>query len=176
MAVSDSSSDGPTVAQSNARLIERFYAALQRQDPDAMAACYAEDATFKDIAFDLSGRDKIWEMWRMVCNKKVDSTIDGITADAQKGRAHWVARYPFGKNNRWVVNDTNAEFTFANGKIIEHIDHADPLKWARQAYAPPMGEILGRVELLRKAGARRKLKKFLAKNPKPKPKPTPARP
>jgi ketosteroid isomerase-like protein len=149
----------------NARTIERLYAALQARDPDAMAACYADDATFRDIAFDLRGRAAILRMWRLVCSKKVRNEITAIHADEQKGRAHWEAHYRFGKRNRPVHNVTDAEFTFRGGRIVAHVDHADALAWARQAYGPVVGEVLGRVGPLRRFGARLKLKAFARENP-----------
>lgn len=39
------------MAHPNAELIERFYQAFQRLDGEAMAACYAPQATFHDPAF-----------------------------------------------------------------------------------------------------------------------------
>lgn len=38
------------MAHPNAELIERFYQAFQRLDGEAMAACYAPQATFHDPA------------------------------------------------------------------------------------------------------------------------------
>ena len=41
-------------AEDNKQLIERFYAAFGRRDGDAMAACYAPDASFSDPVFPLT--------------------------------------------------------------------------------------------------------------------------
>jgi ketosteroid isomerase-like protein len=38
-------------AQANKQLIERFYAAFNSRDGDAMAACYAPGARFHDPVF-----------------------------------------------------------------------------------------------------------------------------
>jgi ketosteroid isomerase-like protein len=157
MAVTVASPEGGANAHPNALLIERLYTALEARDPKAMAACYAENATFKDIAFRRNGREKIHQMWRLVCSKPVKSKIDEIVADDRKGHAHWVACYKFGRRERPVRNDTHAEFAFESGKIVEHVDHADPLAWSKQAYAGVVGEVLGRVGPLRRFGAWLKL-------------------
>ena len=50
-------------------LIERFYAAFDRKDGDAMAACYAPDARFSDPAFgELRGAEP-GAMWRMLTSQ-----------------------------------------------------------------------------------------------------------
>src|SRR5262245_4135003 len=49
--------------QHNAKLLEQLYNSLGRHDYQAMANCYHPDARFRDIAFDLKGRDQIRAMW-----------------------------------------------------------------------------------------------------------------
>ncbi len=159
--MSDTSSRESSGSHANARTIERLYAALRARDGDAMAACYAERAKFRDIAFQLDGREAIRGMWRMVCSKQVDSTISEIKANADTGSAHWVACYRFGRHSRPVVNDTHAKFRFREGKITEHIDEADAYAWATQAYGLPLGHVLAVVGPLRRFGAGLKLKRFL---------------
>ena len=43
----------------NQHSIENFYSAFARLDPDAMAQCYAEDASFDDEVFSLRGRREV---------------------------------------------------------------------------------------------------------------------
>ena len=40
-------------------VLTRLFTALDRHDHEAMAACYAENASFRDIAFKLQGRTRI---------------------------------------------------------------------------------------------------------------------
>ena len=49
----------------NAELITRFYTALSRLDGAAMAACYADDATFSDPVFPGLKNGEPGKMWRM---------------------------------------------------------------------------------------------------------------
>ena len=160
----------------NAQRIETLYAALAKGDPDAAAACYAENAYFKDIAFRRRGRKKIHEMWRMVCHAKPKVTFESVTADDQRGSGCWTADYMFGKTDakpgrpakpgRHVVNNVTSEFTFrADGLIVEHHDHCDPKAWARQAYPSPMSFFAGSVEPLRRLAAACKLYIFLKSHP-----------
>src|SRR5688572_30090324 len=55
----------------NARLIETLYSAIRANDADAITACYAPDASFEDIAFELEGREMIRDMWRMICDAEI---------------------------------------------------------------------------------------------------------
>ena len=120
---------------SNAKLIEDFYTAFQALDAESMSACYAEDIEFSDPVFThLSGK-QAGDMWRMLCSRAQDFslTFDGVEADDQRGRAHWVATYVFSQTGRVIVNDIQASFEFKDGKIVKHKDHFDLWKWARQA-------------------------------------------
>ncbi|WP_137884987.1 nuclear transport factor 2 family protein [Pseudomonas sp. 2FE] len=119
----------------NAELISRFYQAFQRLDGEAMAACYAEDVRFSDPVFsDLQGREA-GDMWRMLASRaqNFSLTYSDVQADDQQGSARWVATYLFSQTGRIVVNQIQARFVFRDGKIIEHHDHFDLWRWARQA-------------------------------------------
>lgn len=119
----------------NAELITRFYTALSRLDGAAMAACYADDATFSDPVFPGLKNGEPGKMWRMLTTRGKDMTVvfDGIEADDSSGKAHWVATYTFSGTGARVVNDIQARFTFKNGKIATHRDQFDLYKWMRQA-------------------------------------------
>ena len=149
----------------NAQKIQEFYTAIRRGE-EAAADCYAPDASFEDIAFRLTNREDIRNMWRLVCSAAPVVEFDSVSADAEGGRAHWTACYVFGKTRskpgRPVKNDTTSEFRFRDGQIVQQRDHADAPQWARQAYRFPIGIVLGRVGPLRRWGARRKLNKFVA--------------
>lgn len=149
----------------NAQRIETLYTALANGDPDAVTACYADDAYFEDIAFRRHGREQIHEMWRLVCHAKPKVTFASATADDQRGSGRWTADYMFGKTGtkpgRRVVNNSTSVFTFRDGLIVEHRDHCDAMAWARQAFPFPVALILGSVAPLRRFAAARKLKKFL---------------
>ena len=116
-------------------LITHFYEAFQRLDAEAMAACYTDDVVFSDPVFgELRGRD-VSDMWRMLTARAKDFTLtfDRVQANAQTGRAHWLATYVFGQSGAVVINDIEARFVFRDGKICEHHDHFDLWRWSRQA-------------------------------------------
>jgi ketosteroid isomerase-like protein len=146
----------------NADLIERFYAALGSRDGDAMAACYASEGTFEDPAFGKLNADEAGAMWRMLTSRAGDLTVDvsEITADDGTGSARWIAHYTFTQTGRPVVNDIRASFRFANGLIVQHHDHFDWWRWARQALGPA-GLLLGWNPLFHNA-ARNKARGTLA--------------
>ncbi|MDF5939455.1 nuclear transport factor 2 family protein [Pseudomonas aeruginosa] len=75
------------MAHPNAELIERFYQAFQRLDGEAMAACYAPQATFHDPAFgELRGRE-VGDMWRLLTSRARDFRLDyaNVRADENEG-------------------------------------------------------------------------------------------
>lgn len=159
----------------NAQRIETLYAALAKGDPDAAAACYADDAYFEDIAFRRHGRKKIHEMWRMVCHAKPEVKFGSVIADDQRGSGRWTADYMFGRSEKEpdkkpghrVFNNLTSEFTFdAKGLIVKHHDYCDPKAWARQAYpSSPMSFFAGSIEPLRRLAAACKLYIFLKTHP-----------
>lgn len=124
-------------ADANRETIERFYAAFGQCNGAAMTAEYAQGAHFRDPAFgDLQGAD-IGAMWRMLTSRATDLKIElhEHEADEESGSAHWIARYTF-STGRAVVNDIQAKFRFADGKIVDHVDDFDFRRWARQALGP----------------------------------------
>jgi ketosteroid isomerase-like protein len=151
----------------NAQLIQRFYDALHRHDAETMCACYAPDATFTDSVFlGLSG-DQVRGMWRMLCHRGKDLTVtvSGIEADDRQGKAHWEARYTFSGTGKKVLNIIDAEFTFAEGKIIKHVDIFDLYKWSKQALGTK-GLLLGWLPSVQekiRAQARGNLDKFMSR-------------
>ena len=148
-------------------LIERFYAAFARRDGDAMAACYAPDATFSDPVFVGLRGEEPGAMWRMLTGRAEDLEVRLVEhrADDSSGSAHWLASYTFGQTGRRVDNDVRAFFRFRDGLIAEHRDEFSFHRWARQALGPP-GLLLGWTPLL-KASVRRRaragLDEFLAR-------------
>jgi ketosteroid isomerase-like protein len=128
-------------AETNRQLIHRLYEALGRGDGEAMAACYAPKATFRDPAFgDLKG-EEVGDMWRMLTGRSRDLKVELAEHDAGEdtGTARWIARYTFTPTKRRVVNEGKAQFRFEGGLIIEHVDRFSFYKWARQALGPVGG-------------------------------------
>ena len=134
----------------NAQLVTDFYAAFQRRDGEAMAACYHRDVCFSDPVFpDLRG-ERAGAMWKMLCERATDLAVEArdITADDARGSAVWDARYTFGGTGRRVHNRIRATFEFADGVIVRHRDEFDLYRWARQALGPA-GVLLGWTPLVR---------------------------
>lgn len=137
-------------AHPNAELLTRFYAAFDRRDGDAMAACYAPDARFSDPVFpDLRGAEP-GAMWRMLTSRADDLRVELLdrSADDTAGSARCMARYTFAQTGRPVVNHIQSTFVFAGGLIVEQHDTFDFHRWARQALGLP-GLLLGWTPLLR---------------------------
>jgi ketosteroid isomerase-like protein len=139
----------------NGSLIERFYAAFGRRDGEAMAACYAPDATFRDPVFGQLNGPEIGAMWTMLTGRAPDLKIELVEHDAgeSQGSARWLAHYTFSQTGRPVDNDVRASFRFADGLIVDHTDRFGFYKWARQALGI-QGMLLGWTPQLR-LGVRR---------------------
>jgi uncharacterized protein len=122
----------------NAELIQGFYQAFDRRDGEAMAACYRPDGRFRDPAFGELTGEQAGRMWRMLTGRASDLSVELLEheADAERGSAHWVARYAFGATGRPVVNDVRASFRFDGGRFAEHVDEFSFFRWSRQALGP----------------------------------------
>ncbi|MET3115853.1 ketosteroid isomerase-like protein [Undibacterium sp. GrIS 1.8] len=136
----------------NAQLITQFYTAFQRLDAEAMAACYAADVIFSDPVFPSLQGAEAADMWRMLTSKAQNFSVvfDGISADDQRGQAHWVATYTFSQTGNTVINDIHASFALRDGKIVQHTDQFDLWKWSRQALGLK-GWLLGWTPLVKNA-------------------------
>jgi ketosteroid isomerase-like protein len=136
----------------NAALITAFYTAFQKLDAETMAGCYAPDVHFGDPVFPSLHGAEASDMWRMLAARAKDFSLvfDGVEADEQTGRAHWVATYIFSQTGNTVVNDIHASFIFRDGKIVRHVDSFDLWRWSRQALGTK-GLLLGWTQLVSKA-------------------------
>ena len=69
----------------DADVVQRLYAAFDRRDGEAMAACYAPDAHFRDPVFgDLTGAEA-GAMWRMLTRTARDLKVELAEHDARLG-------------------------------------------------------------------------------------------
>ena len=152
--------------------IERFYSAFAQLDHATMLASYAEDASFRDEAFQLKGREQIGGMWRMLCEATKAKgmahwklSYDSVKSAGRTGSAHWEAHYLFSATGRLVHNKIDANMVFdERGLIVEHVDRFDFAAWSRQALGAP-GWLLGWTPFLRnkvKAQAAANLQRYLA--------------
>jgi ketosteroid isomerase-like protein len=123
------------MTDSNAALIQRFYEAFQRQDADAMAACYAPDVEFTDPVFGVLRGSEAGDMWRMLIARATEFslTFDTIQTVGQTATAKWVATYRFTQTGRMVINPIRSRFVIRDGLIVEHRDTFDLWAWSRQA-------------------------------------------
>ena len=137
------------MSDANRELIRTLYGALGRKDGEAMAACYAPTARFRDPAFgELSG-EEAGDMWRMLTDRAEDLSVELVEHEAgeDSGSARWIARYTFTQTGRKVTNNGRASFRFAGGLIVEHVDEFSFFAWSRQALGP-LGLALGWTPLL----------------------------
>ncbi len=154
----------------NEKLITEFYRAFSQLDYSTMNACYHDRATFRDPVFELNTRREITGMWKMLCTgaREFELTFKDVQAGEENGSAYWEARYLFTQTGRKVVNRIDAEFTFKDGLIFEHIDRFNFWNWSRQALGLP-GLLLGWTPLLRtqvQEQAKKRLNAFLSANEK----------
>jgi ketosteroid isomerase-like protein len=131
--------------------IQTLYAALDRHDGEAAAACYTDDAVFEDPAFGRLSGGAVKDMWRMLTERSTDLAVTlgdpGVSDDGRTGRAHWSATYTFTTTRRSVVNEIEARYTFAGGLISEQVDTFPLRRWGAQALGTK-GAVLGLTPLL----------------------------
>lgn len=130
----------------SADTLQALYEAFAARDGDAMAACYAPEATFEDPVFRLSGGD-VGDMWRMLTEAGGDLRIAYRIVD--DAHVEWAADYRF--QGRPVHNEIRSAFTFApDGRIATQVDRFDFPRWAGQALGVP-GKLFGRFGFIRSA-------------------------
>ncbi len=137
--------------QVSAATIQGLYAALDRHDGEAAAACYTDDAVFEDPAFGRLTDGAAKDMWRMLCERSPDLSVTlhdhGVGDDGRTGWARWSATYTFTSTGRTVLNEIDAEFEFAGGLIRRQVDAFPLRKWGAQALGAK-GAVLGMTPLL----------------------------
>ena len=153
-----------TDTASHASLLTTFFAAFSKRDWAGMAACYHPDVSFRDEVFSLKGK-QAKAMWHMLCEggKDMQVVASRISAEGQKGKAHWEATYTFSATGRKVKNVIDAEFKFKDGLIVSHWDEWSFWRWAAQALGP-VGLFLGWMPRLQQKVQKRaagNLEKFI---------------
>ncbi len=123
----------------NMRLLDRFYRGVQDHDHQSVAACYHPNATFKDIAFDLSGKKMIYAMWHMIAGTDLRIKYNVEQANETTGSARWHADYTFRDTGRKVHNKLSSTFQFRDGLILGQVDDCNALRWGIQALGPARG-------------------------------------
>ncbi len=138
-----------TNAETQAALT-RFYDAFARREGETMAAMYAQDATFEDPVFRLTGAD-IGKMWIGLARNAKDFSVQYTVAKAGAGNGvvEWTARYLF-SGKRPVVNVIVSEIEMKDGLIVRQKDTFDFPRWAAQALGLP-GALFGRTAWMRRS-------------------------
>jgi ketosteroid isomerase-like protein len=151
---------------SHEELLQRLFQCLNAHDHEGVAACYQEQATFRDIAFTLKGRKQIHAMWAMIClpddkgtPSDIVATVEELTADGSGGRAVVVDDYTFRSTKKRVHNRVRSTFEFRDGLILRQIDQCSAVDWARQAFGNAFGTFLGIAGPVRRMLTMSKLKK-----------------
>ncbi len=149
--------------------LERFYAAFDRADGDAMAACYAPSARFSDPVYPELTGPEIGAMWRMLTGRARELSVEvrALKSDDHSGSATWMARYLFGPDRRPVANLVTSTFELSDGLIEAQRDVFDFHGWSAMALGPK-GRLLGWTPFVRKAvrtEAAEGLRTYMAANP-----------
>lgn len=149
----------------NEQLLTKLFNCLNAHDHVGMAECYAEDATFLDIAFTLKNKKQIHAMWSMACSDNkagvksdIAATVKELSANDSTGRAIVIYDYTFRDTGREVHNQIVSMFEFRAGKISKQTDDCDAAAWARQAFGGFKGFVAGHIGFVRRGKAMKKLK------------------
>jgi len=109
-----------------------------------MHSYYHKDAQFTDPVFQNLTYKQTCAMWHMLCERGVDLEINitDVEANDITGSCVWNAHYTFSATGRKVHNIISADFTFQEGKIINHVDRFNLHRWMGMALGMK-GKILG---------------------------------
>lgn len=151
----------------NEQLIQHFYTCFKNGDFKGMQACYADNATFNDEAFNKLNAAEVKAMWQMLISSAKDMQISfsQIKATDNGATAHWEASYTFSATGRKVLNKIDATFVIEDGKIVAHYDEFNFYTWAKQAFGLT-GLILGWTSFFKQKvsdGAMQKLTAYMLK-------------
>jgi hypothetical protein len=146
------------------QVVQRFYEAFKAADAAGMAACYRTDATFQDLAFKLTGKKDIADMWRFVCHRRPGIWFGCIRTEDPEVKAHWVADYMF-QGKRHVNYGIDARFIIRDGLIEQHYDEASRWKWSKQALGFPKDLAVTLIPPILRRQAREELEKFKREHP-----------
>ena len=169
--------DDAALSARNRALIQTLYAGFANANPDAMAACYADDAVFSDDAFGRLEDGRVRHMWAMLLHRyrtsgeRPEFTLVAFEGTPDGGTAQWECKYNSPLNaERRVHNIISARFEICRraGRIVEHHDSFDFPHWATQAVGACIGCLSGPfacfcMHAVLQAGARRKLAAYEAK-------------
>jgi ketosteroid isomerase-like protein len=147
---------------SHSEVVTRLFTALQKHDHRAMADCYADDASFKDIAFEISGKKRIHAMWHMICEGDIRASFDIVSVTERVAVVKVVDDYTFRSSGRKVHNVIESRFRLNNGSIVDQEDACNAREWAEMALGGVSGFLAGRLAFLRRAKAHKMLDAFIA--------------
>jgi ketosteroid isomerase-like protein len=153
----------------NEKLIHDFYTAFQQRQYLPMQQSYHPEAKFHDPVFQDLSSEEVRAMWQMLLTSAKDLTVtfSTVQADDHRGSCQWEAWYTFSRTGRKVHNIVQAQFSFRDGKIIQHRDSFDLWRWSRQALGLS-GILLGWSPLVKnkiRRMAQAGLKKFMQPAP-----------
>jgi hypothetical protein len=149
----------------NAELLTRLFTSLDKHDHESMANCYHEKAKFRDIAFELRGKNQIHAMWHMISEGDIRATFKVNEVDDRSAFVSLVDNYTFSATGHKVRNVIESHFRFEKGVIIEQRDACDAKTWAGMALGGVKGFLAGRLAFVRQKKARATLDAFIAKHP-----------
>lgn len=163
------SAEAPNDGAANRSLIKTFYTAFGQRDVDSMLSCYHPQVVFSDPVFGTLAAVETQAMWRMLNARARDLRVEfrDVEAGERRGRAHWEAWYTFAATGRAVHNRIDADFQFADGLIVRHVDRFSLWRWAAMALGAK-GAMLGWVPSVRgaiRAQAAKGLAAYLASAP-----------
>ncbi|MFM8584600.1 MAG: nuclear transport factor 2 family protein, partial [Planctomycetaceae bacterium] len=150
--------DSAMTRHAHAQLIRRYFGCLACGDYVGMQACLDPKVEFRDLGFDLRGKEAVGLMWRMICTRQtgIRVSVRDIRWEQGEWLARWECQYDFAADAnatpRAVHNKIDAHFQFdkESGLIVQHHDKAEFWPWFEQAMGPK-GKALHLVDMLEDA-------------------------
>ncbi len=143
--------------------VQRLYESLVQKDAAAAAENYCDDATFRDLAFDLAGKADIAAMWRLVCSRLEKVEYGKIRTEEGVVKGHWACEYHFSKTGHFVRNEIDSTFIFRDAKILRHGDEASRWQWSKQALGFPKDLVVTALPFILRWEAMKEFQEFKKK-------------
>jgi hypothetical protein len=135
---------------------------IANRDLAGMMMYYHPDIQYRNPFLELQGVE-FFAMWRMCWSYLQDIEVKVQEGGLRVSFVYWEAHYTYPPTGRYIKHSISSDLTFAEDKVILHVDRFNVHQWASSAYGY-IGEVAGGWRLFEKqiaAKAKKRLNSWL---------------